>query len=115
MTLTIRIKHQGDILAGCVAVAVCWAMKNPHGVTDTDILHLGRPSNPDHSNAENVNIWSALFACELTRRSSCLAYEQCRRSMSSPDVLLKISDAFESMMPHTPTEPADPRPDSTKS
>lgn len=112
MALTNRIKYQGDILAGCVAVAVCWAMKNPHSITDADILHLGRPSNPEHS-VENVNIWSALFACELTRRSSCLAYEQCRRSMSSPDVLLKIFDAFESMVP--PTQPVDSRPDSLKS
>ena len=98
-------------------MAVCWAMKNPYGITDTDILHLTRPSNLVHSHVENMNIWSALFACELTRRSSCMAFEQCRRSMSSPDVLLKISDAFESMQPPTQLADSGPYtgPDSMKS
>ena len=73
-----RSGGQGDILAGCISVAVIWATRFGEGAS---------------------NIEAARAACHVVKLAQCMAFNEKRRSMTAPDVIECIGPAFQHLFP----------------
>ena len=71
-----RSGGQGDVLAGCIATACCWTRASiesfPHAI---------------------------FAACSIVKRASRFAFNKKFRSMTAPDVIQHLGQAFQSMFP----------------
>jgi ATP-dependent NAD(P)H-hydrate dehydratase len=74
-----RSGGQGDILAGCISVAVIWATR--------------------FGEVTSSNIDAACAACHVVKLAQCMAFNEKRRSMTAPDVIECIGPAFQQLFP----------------
>jgi len=85
-----RCGGQGDLLTGCLATFVGWAVewwKNGEGKGKShDVSPLAV---------------AGVAACSLVRHSSLLAFKKHKRSTTTPDMIQEIGAAFEELFPDT--------------
>lgn len=112
-----RCGGQGDVLAGSLGTFLAWAKAGKH-------LHLpgnhsapssmrtaidastaaagagisGSSSTPSHADVLVACAWAA---SRVTRTAAALAWSSHHRSMTTPDILPRIGEAFESAFPDT--------------
>eukprot|EP00605_Chrysophyceae_sp_TOSAG23-4_P001639 GSChrysophyteH1.ASY1.ANO1.1800.1 assembled CDS len=81
-----RCGGQGDVLAGSLGVAMFWADSRKDVYKDK---------------CANITLFASdadILAAMVTRRSSHYAFQDRRRSMTTPDVIATIGSAFESVV-----------------
>ena len=94
-----RCGGQGDILAGNLGVAIYWAYKDSSLIPSNE--EINTCINSDNINNDNFDytkdphIWTSILALAVTKKASNLAFKKFKRSMTSPDVLQHIGEAFE--------------------
>ncbi len=94
-----RCGGQGDLLAGCLGVALHWSQK---GKVELSSVCLPRreelfSSLPSEERDATRNILAAILAASTIKAASVLAFAEKGRSMTSPDVLAHIGPAFASL------------------
>ena len=92
-----RCGGQGDILAGNLGVAISWAYKQSSTMPSNEEINLCLNVNSDniYDYSGEPHIWTSILALAVTKKASNLAFLKFKRSMTSPDVLQHLGEAFE--------------------
>eukprot|EP00946_MAST-07B_sp_MAST-7B-sp1_P000381 g381.t1 len=77
-----RSGGQGDILAGCISTAVVWA--NTHKKDGGEMNYI---------------LDAVCSACHVVKVAQSMAFDEKRRSMTAPDVIDRIGEAFQQVFP----------------
>lgn len=102
--VTIIAKGREDIISDGSTVAVCDIPGSPRrcgGQGDVLSGTLGVFNYWAHKAVQNIScqptILAAMAACMLTRRCSYLAFQKCKRSTLTTDMIGEINEAFSSL------------------
>jgi len=79
-----RCGGQGDVLAGALTVAAYWAQNN---------------KADEEQEGLSPSMWACVLASLVTKRSAELAFEDKKRSTTTPDILEKVGRSFEEISP----------------
>jgi ATP-dependent NAD(P)H-hydrate dehydratase len=93
-----RCGGQGDILAGNLGVAISWAYKESSLLPSNEEINVSLNSNNSNNTCDfsiEPHIWTSILALAVTKKASNLAFNKFKRSMTSPDVLQHLGEAFE--------------------
>eukprot|EP00127_Corallochytrium_limacisporum_P007153 Clim_evm26s243 gene=Clim_evmTU26s243 len=84
-----RSGGQGDVLAGTMGTFLSWAFdrKSMLAGVDKELIDVDK--------WQNRAMLAALGAATLTRRAGYLAFQQCGRSTTTPDVIQSLGRAFD--------------------
>jgi ATP-dependent NAD(P)H-hydrate dehydratase len=94
-----RCGGQGDILAGNLGVAIYWAYRDSSLIPSNEEINFCINSDTTNNDAfdytKDPHIWTSILALAVTKKASNLAFKKFKRSMTSPDVLQHLGEAFE--------------------
>jgi hypothetical protein len=99
-----RCGGQGDILAGCMAVAVHWASAlHPSDTNTRTVLQPLTNKNCEETEL-SPTLRGCLLAAAVVKRASSFAFSKKGRATTSPDVLAEIGAAFASVVAESDEE-----------
>ena len=94
-----RCGGQGDILAGNLGVAIYWAYRDSSLIPSNEAINFcinsDTTNNDDFDYTKDPHIWTSILALAVTKKASNLAFKKFKRSMTSPDVLQHLGEAFD--------------------
>ena len=106
-----RCGGQGDVLSGNLGVALYWAISRREHY-ENKAFKISHPDANTASTASNANshqctnddvlipptVMGSILASMVTKRASQYAFQDRRRSMTTPDVINTIGMSFESLV-----------------